>query len=452
MVAHSPSVHCLTSPEVGTKRHLAMEGKMRVKFADDQRRGKVVAGVDTHSRTHWLCVLDEHGGVELSKEFPATQEGYLALAEAIGAPSGCLAVGVEGTASYGAGLARHLAAAGYEVYEVLRPKRGKRRRGADKSDEADAERAARDVAAGHGLSAPKSQDGWVEEVRFLLRARDCLVKSCTAAVNTARSLLQTAPEDMRAAYGGMPAERLMSSLADGGEGAMGTALSALAEAWDTARGQADAAEDEMRGLIEANCPSLLAVFGCGTICAAKLAVAAGDNPERIVSEAALAALYGAPPVRASSGEVDRHRLNRGGNRDANSALHQIVLARMRQDPETQAYIERRCGKGAGAGRKTRKEAMRCLQRYVVREIYHALRHPFEVPSGAGIDELRAARKAAGLTQSDAAGALGCSVSAISKLETGARGLKELGERYREWVDNGLPVGIEKGQGAAEKTV
>ena len=116
---------------------------MKVEFTDGQRRGKVVAGVDTHSKTHWLCVLGEHGGVKLSQEFPATREGYRALAAAIGPPEGCLAVGVEGTASYGAGLTRQLAAMGYTVYEVLRPKREKRRRGGGKNDAADAERAAR---------------------------------------------------------------------------------------------------------------------------------------------------------------------------------------------------------------------------------------------------------------------------------------------------------------------
>lgn len=410
---------------------------MKVEFTEEQRRGKVVAGVDTHSKTHWLCALSEHGSVKLSQEFPATEEGYRELAAAIGAPEGCLAVGVEGTASYGAGLARRLAAAGYVVYEALRPKREKRRHGENKNDAADAERAARDVVAGHGLSTPKSQDGWVEQARFLLNARDCLVKSRTMISNTAKGLVKTAPEDMRAAYGGMPAERLMASLADAGEGPVDAALSALAKSWQEAHGQAEAAKAEMRALIEANCPSLLAIFGCSTVCAAKLAVAAGDNPERIGSEAALAALYGTSPVQASSGETDRHRLNRGGNRDANAALHQIVLARVQRDPETRARIEKRCGRGTGAKRKSKKEATRCLQRYVVREVYHALRHPFESPSGSEGAELRAARRKARLTQADAAAALDCSVSAISKFETGKRRFREIGKRYREWVDNGL---------------
>lgn len=415
---------------------------MKVEFTDEQRRGKVVAGVDTHSATHWLCVLSEYGGVRLSMEFAASAEGYDLLARAIGDPAGCLAVGVEGTASYGAGLARRLQELGFTVYEVLRPKREKRRRGEGKNDAADAERAARDVMAGRGLSIPKSQDGWVEQVRFLLNARDCLVKSCTMISNTAKGLIKTAPEDMREKYKGMSAKRLASSLAEAGDGPLEAALSALAKSWREASEQADAAEAEMRAIVEANCPSLLAIFGCSTVCAAKLAAAAGDNPERIGSEAAFAALCGTSPVQASSGETDRHRLNRGGNRDANAALHQIVLARVQRDPDTRAYMEKRCSRGAGAKRKSKKEAMRCLQRYVVREVYHALRNPFDVPSESEGTQLRAARKKAHLTQADAAAAIGCSVSAISKFETGKRRFREIGERYREWVDNGLPVNVQ----------
>ena len=421
---------------------------MRVEFTEGERRGRVVAGVDTHSATHWLCVLGEHGGVRLSMGFPADAGGYDLLAAAIGDPAGCLAVGVEGTASYGAGLTRRLRELGFTVYEVLRPKRERRRRGEAKNDAEDAERAARDVMAGRGLSVPKSQDGWVERVRFLMRARDCLVKSCTQLANTARGLLVTAPEPLRREYAGMPAGRLMPALA-GLEGE--PALAAMGRAWVASRAEQGPLEGEMRELIGANCPSLLAIYGCSAVCAARIAVAAGDNPGRIGSESRLAALFGTSPAEASSGEVMRHRLNRGGDRGANSALHQIAVTRARCDPETRAYLERRCGRGAGAGRKSRREALRCLKRYIVREVYHALANPFDCPSPAEAGELRAARLRAGVTQAGLAEVLGCSRSEISRLENGRRGCRDLARRYREWVESGMPVdagpGPEKAEGA-----
>lgn len=421
---------------------------MRIEFTDEQRRGKVVAGVDTHSATHWLCVLDEHGVVELSMEFPADAGGYDLLAAAIGDPAGCLAVGVEGTASYGAGLARRLRELGFAVYEVLRPKREGRGRGRGKNDAADAERAARDVMAGRGLSVPKAQDGWVERVRFLMNARDCLVRSRTRLVNTARGLLQTAPEPLRREYGGMAAERLMPALAGAGEGA-GPALASIGRAWVALRGEEGPLEEEIGALVGANCPSLLAIYGCGALCAARIAVAAGDNPGRIGGEAKLAALFGASPVEASSGAARRHRLNRGGNRSANSALYTIAVARAKGDPETRAYIERRCGGAAGRGKKSRKEAMRCLQRYIVREVYHALMHPFDAPAAAEVAELREARLRAGVTQAGLAAALGCQASEISRLETGKRKCRDLARRYREWVDAGTPADAGGGPEAPE---
>lgn len=422
---------------------------MEIRFTDEQRRGKVVAGVDTHSAMHWLCVLGEHGDVELSMGFDANSEGYDLLAKAIGDPAGCLAVGVEGTASYGAGLARRLRELGFTVYEVLRPKRAARGRGEGKNDAADAERAARDVMAGRGLSVPKAQDGWVEQVRFLMNARDCLVKSCTQLVNTARSLLETAPEPLRREYGGMAAERLMPALAGIEGGGAGQALASIGRAWVASHGEEGPLEDEMRALIGANCPSLLAIYGCGTLCAAKIAVAAGDNPGRIGSEAKLAALFGASPVEASSGKTKRHRLNRGGNRAANSALHQIAVTRAKNDPETRAYMERRCGDGAGRGRKSKKEALRCLKRYIVREVHHALMNPFDCPALAGADELKAARLRSKVSQKELAGILGCSKSEISRLENGKRRCKDLARRYREWVDLGMPVEAEADSGKNE---
>lgn len=417
---------------------------MRVEFTEDERRGRVVAGVDTHLDTHWLCVLDERGAVLASGEFPADAAGYDALADALGDPGSCLAVGVEGTKSYGAGLCARLAALGYRVYEVLRPKRPRRRPGECKSDPADAERAARDVLAGSGLSVPKDASGWVEEARWALAAHERCVAACVSAVNAARGLLATGPEGARAAAAGRGAAELLSS--PGGyalPGAMGRALEALAATWRAARAEADALEGELERLLRANCPALLGVYCCGAVDAARLAVAAGGNPERVGGEAAFAALCGASPVRCSSGRSDRHRLNLGGNRRANSALHAIAVRRLAWDPETRAYAERRAAEG-----KNRKEIVRCLKRYIAREAYRAITRPFLVPTGRDREELAAARRAAGLTQAQAAAALRVSRSAVSGFETGRSGSARMLERYRRWVGDGLPVDVAGDEGQA----
>jgi transposase len=272
---------------------------MKVEYTDEQRRGKVVAGVDTHDGAHVLCVLSECGAVIRTGEFPATGDGYDELAAAIGGSGGCLAVGVEGTASYGAGLTRRLLELGYLVFEVLRPRRAGRR-GRAKNDALDAERAARDVWSCAGsLSSPKRQDGWVGRLRFLSKSRDSLVKSCTRLANTAQSLAKTAPDDVRSRYRGMRSGALMPLLAAEGGGSADpvmASLAALAAAWEAAREGADALEGQMRALLRENCPALLAIDGLGAVGAARIAVAVGDNPGRIGSEAQLAALFGASPV------------------------------------------------------------------------------------------------------------------------------------------------------------
>lgn len=173
-------------------------------------RGPVFCGVDTHADSHWLCVLDWRGRKVLSRQFPADAAGYEALAGAIAAAGEPACVAMEGTSSYGAGLTRHLASLGMPVREALSPARTQRRRpGQGKCDEADAERAARAAMSGSKLGTPKSQDGWVDGVRCMLAARSGAVKARTSAINTARSLLTTAPEGLRSRFRGMGGPRLM---------------------------------------------------------------------------------------------------------------------------------------------------------------------------------------------------------------------------------------------------
>ena len=338
----------------------------------------IAVGIDTHKETHTVSIVDELGRALRSAEFRADAVGYAMVAEAIGDPAECIVVGIEGTASYGAGLCRYLRERGYNVVEVLRPKRARSRPGSPKSDPIDAERAARDALAGIGTSVPKSQDGWVEQVRDLFVARQACVRAYVSCVNTAKGMLVAAPEAVRGRYRGMPADETMRSLCrrrtcpDPIQQAAYDALRSLACVWRESRAAAEELEARIGSLVEENAPALLAVFGCGPISAASLAVAAGDNPDRLRSEGAFASLCGASPVEASSGKTARHRLNRGGNRQANAALHRIAIVRLRYDERTREYAAKKQAEG-----KSKKEILRCLKRYIAREVYKALLNPKE---------------------------------------------------------------------------
>lgn len=411
-----------------------------VVLTDEELEGKVVAGVDTHADTHWLCVLDERARVALSKEFPATAQGHAELAEAIGDPACCAAIGIEGTCSYGAGLTDELVRRGFRVLEVLNKKKGrKRRRGEGKDDAIDAERAARDVLSGDGTSVPKLRGGWVDEVRRLLIARQRCVSSKVEAHAAALSIVRCLPDGQRHRWEGMTQNAMMLSLLEEGEDC--SPLSALARVWKTCRDEADVLEGRIEAVVGGNCPSLLGVYCLGPIGAAELAVAAGENPGRMRSEASFAMLCGVAPIPASSGKTSgRMRLNRGGNRRANCALHTVVVRRMRYDPETIAYVRRRC---TGERALSKAEATRCLKRYVAREVYHALLHPNDVGERIDRTSLCEARRAAGYTQAQVAAALGVAPSSISGIETGRNQCRKLAERYSRWVLDGMPTDTEE---------
>lgn len=422
-----------------------------IRITDVELEGKVVAGVDTHADTHWLCVLDERGRVVASEEFPANAAGYAALAEAIGEPSRCAAVGVEGTSSYGAGLADELGRRGFRVLEVLNKKKGrKRRRGEGKSDAIDAERAARDVLAADGTSVPKLRGGWADGLRSLLVARERCVRSRVECHAAALSLVRCAPEEQRRRWEGMGQDAMMAAMArlpEDGASPLERSMLSLARAWAICTEEAGALEAEMRRALEDGCPSLLAVYCCGTVSAAELAVAAGENPGRLRSEASFAMLCGVAPIPASSGRTSgRMRLNRGGDRRANSALHTIAVRRMRHDPRTREYVSRRC---SGERPLSKREATRCVKRYVAREVYRALMHPHDVGERIDRAALAAARRSAGYTQAQAAKALGVAPSSISGIETGRSQCRRLAERYSQWVLDGLPIDIENSQTALD---
>ncbi len=315
------------------------------------------------------------------------------------------------------------------MYEVALPGRAKRRPGRPKSDPADAEAAARQVLAGVNLSKPKDQTGWTEDLRRLMVARDRLVQATSAMINAAKSLILTAPEDLRGSLAKLSRKELRNALStlDADAGGVALALGSLGRAWDLQDREAGALEGKMREILEANAPALLAVFGCGTVSAAALAVAGGGNPERLGSEAGFASLCGVAPLLASSGKTERHRLNRGGDRRANRALHQIAVTRMSYDQRTKDYVEKRRRDG-----KSKKEAMRCLKRYIAREVFRALRHPLDV-KGPSWEGLRPARRALGITLVEAGKALNVGFQKVSYAETGRLMNVQFLEEYDAWL-------------------
>jgi transposase len=334
---------------------------------------QITVGVDTHLDVHVAHAADQLGRRVATIQVPTTPVGYqhlLAWARELGEP---IAWGVEGTGCYGAALARFLVAGGQLVLEVNRPDRqARRRRG--KSDPVDAQAAAKAVQAGEVTVTPKAGDGQVEMIRSLRVARQTAMRARTQAINALKALLVTAPAELREQLRGLSATRLVGAAADLEPGPITSPLAAAMLALGTLAGrhQALSAEitaltSELDRLTATAAPSLVALFGVGQDSAGALLVAAGDNPDRLRSEACFAMLCGASPIQASSGKTTRHRLNRGGDRQANAALYRIVLVRLCYDPATKDYMARRTKDG-----KSKKEIIRCLKRYVAREVFAVL--------------------------------------------------------------------------------
>ena len=348
------------------------EGDDMTSLADPGR--PVTGGVDTHKDTHVAVVVDEVGRVLGTKAFPADARGYVRLHTWMASHGALVKVGVEGTGSYGAGLARHLGAEGVTVVEVVRPNRQVRRR-RGKSDPTDAEAAARAALNGEASGAPKSRDGAVEALRALRVARRGAVKARTQAANQLRDLIVSAPESLRSRLGPLPTDKRVKVAARFRPGSLTepveatkAAMRSLAVRHQDLSTEIDRLDEAMGELVPEAAPKgLLDKQGVGPQVAATLLATAGDNPGRLRSDASFAALCGASPVDASSGKQVRHRLNRGGDRQANSALWRIVHTRMAHDPRTKAYVQRRTAEG-----KTTKEIVRCLKRYVARELYRCL--------------------------------------------------------------------------------
>ena len=352
-----------------------------------QRHPGVFGGVDTHKHTHVAAVLDDAGRLLGTAAFDADTAGYTALLEWLRGHGSIERVGVEGTGSYGAGLARSLAAADVDVVDVNRPNRQMRRR-RGKTDTVDAEAAARAALNGDAAVVPKSADGCVEAIRTLSVARRSAVKARTVAANQIDAVVVTAPEHLKDRLRALNTARTAQACArlrhpgtdsDPVLAAAKQALRSLARRHQALTAEIKHLDAELRRLCERVNPALLGARGVGAETAAALLVAAGDNPDRMRSEASFAALCGTSPVEASSGPIVRHRLNRGGNRHANNALWPIAMVRLRVDERSIAYAARLTAEG-----KTRRETLRCLKRHIAREAYKLITDPPDVASGADL--------------------------------------------------------------------
>jgi transposase len=342
---------------------------------------EVTGGVDTHKDTHTAAAVDAAGRVLGSAQFPATPAGYGRLLAWLRSFGTLRLVGIEGTGVYGAGLARHLASEGVAMVEVDRPDR-KSRRWQGKSDPVDAEAAARTALAARRTGVPKRRDGQVEALRALRVARRSAVGQRADVQRQIKALVVTAPEPLRARLRELPDRRLVQvcaatrpdrTRAEDPAVATRLALRALARRHQQLSAEISELDALITPLTATISPTLRALHGVGPDTAGQLLVTAGQNTHRLRSEAAFAMLCAAAPLPASSGRTNRHRLNRGGDRQANAALYRIVLCRMRWDPRTRAYVERRTKEGM-----SKKEIIRCLKRYVAREVYTALTSPHDL--------------------------------------------------------------------------
>jgi transposase len=334
----------------------------------------VVGGVDTHKDVNVAAALNHIGAVLETRSFSTDARGHRDLIAWFLRFGRVTQIGIEGTGSYGAGLAAYCRRKGIAVVEVNRPNRQLRRlRG--KSDPIDAIAAGRAVLSGEARCIPKQRDGGVESIRALQAARNTAIKAAVQTENTMRCLIVSAPSSLRSLLIHLPFERQLSLASRFRPGnvidpleATKFALRSCARRHLSLMEEVAVFDRQIEDLVgQVAPPELMAMCGVGTQVAAKLLVAVGDNPDRMTSEAQFAALCGVSPMDCSSGKHQRHRLNRGGNRDANSALWRIAFTRRIHDPQTRAYIERRKQQG-----KTDREITRCLKRYIARSVFKVL--------------------------------------------------------------------------------
>jgi transposase len=342
----------------------------------------VIGGVDAHAERHHAAALDQRGGLLGARSFASSRAGYRELLAWLWAFGRVEAVAVESTGSYAAGLTRYLRSCGVRVVEINQPHRHTRRR-VGKSDPIDAEMAARMLQWGKATTVPKQTEGTVEAIRVLRCARTSAIKARSVALVQIRDLIITAPESLREQLAARKTLRGKAAICArfriGGAvvdplAAAKMALRSLARRIHALDGEIADLDRELEPLVAAAAPHTLQLIGISTGHAGQLLITAGQNIERLRGESSFAALCGASPIPASSGKTNRYRLNRGGDRQANRALHLICVVRMQYCPRTRAYVQRRTREG-----KTKPEIMRCLKRYIAREVYNTLRADLTLP-------------------------------------------------------------------------
>ncbi|KJF24539.1 MULTISPECIES: IS110 family transposase [unclassified Rhodococcus (in: high G+C Gram-positive bacteria)] len=397
------------------------------------------AGIDTHKDFHVVAVIDHLGRLLDTHTAMTTEEGYRQLLQWLSTFQPVIRIGVEGTGSYGAAVTATLGERGFNVVEVNRPNRQMRRfRG--KNDTVDAEAAARSVLSETSSAIPKSHDGLVESIRLLRISLTSLRKCRTALTNSLRNVIVGAPPRMREQLEAMTSTGLVAHCArlrvSAGAPtdpvqALKLTLRALATHILAQTAELNGLRAHLTELTRTANPALLATPGVGVDSASALLVTAGDNPERLRSEASFAALCGVSPIEASSGKHVRHRLNRGGDRQANNALWRIAMIRGNSDERTRLYTARRTAEG-----KSPREISRCLKRHIAREVYSLLTAP---PPIAGTDDLRPLRHRTGLAMQAAADHFEVSLTTVSRTERGIKPNHEFAARYRTWLSEHEPV-------------
>jgi transposase len=332
----------------------------------------VIGGVDTHKDLHVAAVVDEHNRVLGSQCFPTTRHGYKQMLAWMRSFGQLRRVGVEATGTYGAGLLRYLQNAGVEVLEVTTPDSGDRRK-RGKNDDLDAQNAAHAAFAGKRTVTPKTRDGMIESLRVLKACRKTAVAARRVALQMIHNTVVCAPDELRDTLRKLTRMELIRTLAAwrpdmtdyrNVASAYRIALKSLARRYLELHDEIADLDAMIAAIVDELAPALVTRNSIGHASAAQLLLTAGDNSERLHSEASFAALCGVSPLPASSGKTTRHRLNRGGDRAANSALHIIAIGRLRTDPRTKSYIAKRIAEG-----HSKLEAIRCLKRYIAREIF-----------------------------------------------------------------------------------